>query len=226
MKSAITMICAVILAAGSVCAAKPILDNYVIAEAEKAGKCNGSEDGKALGLIEGAEAGKMAGLSAEDTTADIYSSIYEVGKLEVLKASASINNFHEIGTDYAKLQIYSADVVFTVDLKKAAIDESDETIRIILPAPECSIAVDEEKTEIVEEYQKYFFSGSAEDGYYAEHNVRRELDEKGAEALENYSALREAAENSAVKNVRILAEKVNAGCKNIEVVFDEEMNDI
>ena len=180
-----------------------------------------------MGFVEGAEDGKNAGLSAEDTEADIYSSIREVGKLEVLKASACKSNFQEIGTDYAKLQMYSADVVFTVDLNKAEIyDNSEETIRIVLPTPECSIAVDEEKTEKAAEYQQYFFSGSAKDGYYAEHNVRRELDEKGAEALENYSVLRDAAENSAVKNITLLVGSVNVDDKEIEVIFDKEVSDI
>ena len=220
----ISFLAAVIFGIVTLCIIKHIHDKSAedaAVHANAAGKVIGSYDGITKGLADGAKAGKEDGLSAKDTEAVIFESLKETGRLEVLKASVSISNFHEIGSDYAKLQVFYADVIFTADLEKAVIEDDGEKIRIILPAVECSIAENEEKTETLAEYQRYSFSGSAEDGYTAAHNTRKELFEKGTEAIENYSALKQAAENSALKNVRLLAESVNASDKEVEVVFEK-----
>ena len=189
---------------------------------KKLGNVSGSADGITQGLSEGADAGKEKGLSAEDTKVSIYECINETGRLEVLKASVSIGNFHEIGSDYAKLQIYYADVIFAVDLSKAVIEDKPDKIRIVLPELECSISNNEEKTETIAEYQRFFFSGSAEDGYTAAHNSRVQLDEKGTEAIDDYPKLVLAAEKSAIRNVKKLVGSVNVNDKEIDVVFDKE----
>ena len=98
------------------------------------GKAIGSLEGITKGREEGTEAGKAAGLSARDTEADIANEIRKIENLEVLVASVKINDVHSIGenVDYAALYLLKGDVVFSVDLSQAEIEEQGNRIQITL----------------------------------------------------------------------------------------------
>jgi len=188
------------------------------------GKAIGSLEGITKGREEGTEAGKAAGLSARDTEADIANEIRKIENLEVLVASVKINDVHSIGEniDYAALYLLKGDVVFSVDLSQAEIDKQGNGIQITLPLPHGELYIDQSQIEKVAEYQKHFFSGSAEDGFDAYLNSMVKVYEASAETLDNYDVLIEAAKESAEKQVRQLALSVAVNTHQVNVNFKED----
>lgn len=191
---------------------------------ELVGKAIGSFYGLTKGREEGSAAGKAAGLSAQDTEADIANEIHKINNLEVLVASVKINDFHSIGenVEYAALYLLKGDVVFSVDLSRADIVVQNGNIQVILPLPQGELYIDQSQVEKVAEYQKHFFSGSAEDGFDAYLNSMVKVYEASAETLDNYPVLIEAAKESAEKQVRQLVMSVAISNNSVNVVFKEE----
>lgn len=182
------------------------------------GAFNGLTDGVAQGLKDG----KEEGLSAKDTTVgEIERSFSEVGTLEVLSASVNIRNLHEAGGgDYKSLEILFGKGVFTVDLSEADITEfADGTLEIKVPDPQMEMYIDEDKTEHLAEYQKFPWSGNAQDGYDAYINSRIIVDEKIQDKVAHYDWLLAQAKESAEKQVRMLAESVILNGKQVTVSF-------
>lgn len=188
------------------------------------GKAIGSLEGITKGREEGTEAGKAAGLSARDTKADIANEIRKIENLEVLVASVKINDVHSIGenVDYAALYLLKGDVVFIVDLSQVEIEEQGNGIQITLPLPHGELYINQSQIEKVAEYQKHFFSGSAEDGFDAYLKSMIRVYEASAETLDNYDVLIEAAKKSAEKQVRQLALSVAVNTHQVNVNFKED----
>lgn len=188
------------------------------------GKAIGSLEGITKGREEGPEAGKAAGLSARDTKADIANEIRKIENLEVLVASVKINDVHSIGenVDYAALYLLKGDVVFSVDLSQAEIEEQGNGIQITLPLPHGKLHIDQSQIKKVAEYQKHFFSGRAEDGFDAYLNSMLRVYEASTETLDNYDVLIEAAKKSAEKQVRQLALSVAVNTHQVNVNFKED----
>lgn len=182
----------------------------------------GSADGIINGTKAGKEAGKEAGLSAEDTTVDIKGGITAIGKLEVLAANVSMKNNIEVGKDYKGVEVINGDIVFTVDFSKARISFSrdGETAYITLPKPEHEIYVNEEKSNMLFEFQKRFFGKlSAKYGQEAYINSRKTILERGKDAIDNYESLREEAEASAQKQVELLVSTLCGSSYSVQVNF-------
>lgn len=188
------------------------------------GKAIGSLEGLTKGRKEGSEAGHEAGLSAEDTEAEVVEQIHQINNLEVLVASVKINDFHSIGenVEYAALYLLKGDVVFSVDLSVADIILSENSIEITLPKPKGELTIDQSQVEKVAEYQKHFFSGSAEDGFDAHLNSMVKVYEASAETLDNYDILIEAAKQAAERQVRQLAMNVAVNTHQINIDFVED----
>ena len=189
------------------------------------GRAIGSWEGITKGREEGTEAGKAFGLSAEDTRAEIVDEIKKISNLEVLVASVKITDFHSIGdkVDYAALYLIKGEVVFSVDLSQATIDVSEDGYNICLPKPHGELYIDQGQVDKLAEYQKHYFSGSAESGYDAYLNTMAKLQETSVETLDNYDSLIEVAKESAESQVKQLVLSLimnNQPVVNVE--FDEE----
>lgn len=190
------------------------------------GKAIGSLEGMTKGYSEGTAAGKAKGLSAEDTEANIASSLEMSEKLEVLVASVRLSNFHTIGEeenpDYAALYLANGAVVFTVDLGQAEVNLDGDTLCIILPLPEGELCIDESSIERKSQYQKYFFSGSADSGFDAYINTMKKQGTVSEETLSNYSELLKAAKLSAENQVKKLVATSSITCKTTEITFKQK----
>ena len=95
-------------------------------------------------------------------------------------------------------------------------------IQITLPLPHGELYIDQSQVEKVAEYQKHFFSGSAEDGFDAYLNSMVKVYEASAETLDNYAVLIEAAKESAEKQIRQLALSVAVNTHQVSVDFKED----
>ncbi|MBR6090819.1 MAG: DUF4230 domain-containing protein, partial [Anaerolineaceae bacterium] len=181
----------------------------------------GSYKGVTDGLERGAEAGKEAGLSAEDMTMDISQTVREVGNLEVLVANVEIPDYHEVGNKYAALYMFRGSAVFSIDLSAASISRTNEgEILIVLPEPSAVVRINDSETELLAEYQRKFFNGSADDGFDAYLNTLRMIDSISPDKVSNYDVLMEIARSSAKKQVEMLAKSVCAGkCGQITILF-------
>lgn len=190
------------------------------------GKTIGSFEGITKGLSEGQEAGKKAGLSAEDTEAEIANEIHQVENLEVLVASVKINDMHTIGENekYAALYMIKGEVIFSVDLQAANVELQNDQLHITLPLPTGKLYIDQSQTEKIAEYQKYYFSGSAEDGFDAYLNTMDKLQKTTAEELENYGVLIDSAKESAKNQVSQLATSANIKNRKVVIEFEEEQD--
>lgn len=183
----------------------------------------GSFKGVTDGLEEGAIAGKEAGLNSEDTTMEISQSIREVGNLEVLVANVEIPDYHEVGKKYAALYLFRGSAVFTVDLGQASISKTDDgEVIILLPEPKAVVNINDSETELLAEYQRKFFNGSADDGFQAYLNSLRLIDQIALEKVSNYNVLLDMARMSAKKQVEMLAGNVCLNCSRITVLFRTE----
>lgn len=189
------------------------------------GSTIGSFEGLTKGQKEGTEDGKKEGLSAEDTEVEISNEIHKVKNLEVLVSSVKINDMHTIGEDekYAALYMIKGEVVFSVDLSRADVKLQNNRLVITLPLPTGELYIDESQTEKVAEYQKYYFTGSAEDGFDAYLNTMEKLQKKTVKELESYNVLLEAAKESAKKQVTQLATSSNRKKRSVIIEFEEEL---
>lgn len=186
------------------------------------GTAIGTRDGILVEVPKGIEDGKEQGLTAEDTQINIHENVARIGNLEVLQASVSMVNEHSSGDSYKKLEIMYGTLVFTTDLTQAQVQESAGEILILLPELKADLKIDEEKTKTLAEYAKPFLDGSAEDGFTASINSMKQIDENAEEQIGNYDALVEQAKSAALKNVKLLVEKISVAEKNVTVQFMEE----
>jgi len=202
--------------------------SFGISTGDKSGKMVGnvigSYDGVTKGIAEGSGDGKEEGLVAKDTNPKIKNSISEVGNLEVLEAGVKLENVNTLGDDYAALFFLKGVAVFSVNLNEAEINDKDDlTIEILLPEVNVEIYIDERETEKLAEYQKHSWSGSAKDGFVEYMNTRDAVDNSAWDMMENYDALIEVAENSAKKQVEIIAKAAVGNTKDVIVNFKKEV---
>lgn len=183
----------------------------------------GSFKGLTDGLEKGAAAGRDAGLNADDMTMEIGQTVKDVGNLEVLVANVEIPDYHEVGKKYAALYLFRGSAVFSVDLTKASVSKTadGETI-IVLPEPAAVVNINDSETELLAEYQRKFFNGSADDGFQAYLNSLRLVDQIALDKVSNYDVLMNLAKASAKKQVEMLAGNVCVNCSRITVLFRTE----
>lgn len=186
-----------------------------------AGKVTGSFLGITQGLASGYEAGTEQGLSAEDTNIEV-SEITGMGKLDVLVAEDQIVNNFEEGEDYKALFVYKAKATFSVDLSQAEIISDSTSITIQLPDPEVDFVIEENESEKMVEWQKFFWSGNTEAGYIGYMNSMSQIKEKAAEEMKNNQYLMQQAKDSAKSQVEMLARSAGIGEKQIQVGFKGE----
>ena len=203
--------------------AENIGENVGVGTGKAAGLAVGSFNGVTDGLGEGASAGKEAGLNSDDITMELTQSIREIGNLQVLVANVNIPDYHEVGKKYAALYLFRGSAVFTVDLMQASCSRTPEgeTI-IVLPEPKAVVNINDSETELLAEYQRKFFNGSAEDGFDAYLNTLRQIDQISLEKVSNYEMLMEMAKNSAKKQVEMLSGNVCVNCGKITILFRTE----
>ncbi|MCM1283220.1 MAG: DUF4230 domain-containing protein [Muribaculaceae bacterium] len=192
----------------------------------KTGKAVGMAVGSASafteGIAAGAEAGKAQGLSAEDTDVAIGSSIQGMGRLQVLTAETILYDDMEYGTDYKALVVHEARVVFSVDLKRAEISQTDAGVVIVLPPIEADFIIDDNDTKNYQEWQKYFWSGDTKSGYDAYMNSMARIRSDSRSAMRNYEYLEERAEKFAVAQIEKLVASASVQKKEIHVEFRKE----
>lgn len=187
------------------------------------GKAIGSFTGITDGLAKGSQDGKAEGLSAKDTTVEIANNFSEVGNLEVLEAGVTLRNVNTVGEEYAALFLLKGVAIYSVSLRDAEIkDTGTGTVEILLPDVNVEIYIDESATEKLAEYQEHPWSGSAGDGFMEYMNSRQAADQSIKDIIENYDSLIEAAESSARKQVKIIAQAATGNKKEIVVKFKTE----
>ena len=198
--------------------ASEIGENLGSAAGKTVGTAIGSLQGITKGNAAGLKDGKAEGLSAKDTTIDI-TDIMEMGKLEVLVATTTIENLNKMGNDYAALYLLRGDVIFTVDLQQASFDTETDTLSIPQPMPTCYF--DPVEIKKIAEYQKTFFSGSTEDGFTEYLNSLKQLEISFTDSIENYDNLLASAQTAAIHQVKQIAENMSVNSGQIHVKFLE-----
>lgn len=193
------------------------------------GETTGSSVGKVIGSFEAltdyreayAE-GKEEGLSAVDTTAEVTNKVQELNKLEVLVAGVKLRDEHSVGDEeYVALYLLKGDAVFTVDFSDAEITKEEDVLLITIPEPEMELIIDQSKLEKVAEYQKFLWSGSAEEGFDAYLASMAKVTEETKESLANYDTLMEAAKESAERQVKQLVHSVSVSEVEVKIRFKE-----
>ena len=225
-KPRVLLLIAVILAALSALfyfQAENIGKSVGVGAGKATGLAVGSFNGVTEGLGEGAAAGKEAGLNSDDIMMELTQSIREVGNLQVLVANVNIPDYHEVGNKYAALYLFRGSAVFSVDLTKASVSKTQEGETIILlPEPKAVVNINDSETELLADYQRRFFNGSADDGFDAYLNSLRLIDQISLEKVSNSEMLMEMARNSAKKQVEMLSCNVCVNCGQITVLFRTE----
>lgn len=184
-----------------------------------AGLAVGSYYGVTQGLEEGYDAGKIQGLSAEDINATIANEMTTIGKLNVLEAEDQMVDDYSQGKDYKALFVYKTKATFSVNLDEADITVENNEVEIILPQIEVDFVIDENESEKLIEWQKYFWSGSTEAGYLGYMNSMKMIKNMAAKEMTNYDELMELAKESAKRQVEILVESVLVDKKRITIKF-------
>ena len=199
----------------------PIISNIV-------GRSFGSTVGIAVGSFQAVtedmpaayHQGREDGLSAEDTRAELQDRLTEVGRLDVLVATAKITDPHLVGNNYAALWEFGADVIFSVDISKAQVRTGEGTIEVILPEPVAEINIDSTKTRLLDVWQRGR-TGDAKKGMDAFFNSLEKIELKGNEAIDNYEGLKNRARQSAEDEVMMLVRLSADEGTQIEIRFEE-----
>lgn len=183
------------------------------------GRALGSLEGMTTGQIEGSRAGSEAGLSGEDTIAELSGKIQEVEKLQVLAASGMFSDILTVGEDYAALLAMRYNAVFTVDLLSAEIMLEENKLYIFLEQPEVELtSVGEIEKE--NEYQKYDWTGSAERGYTALNNTVGQMERKAKEKFKEDEYMMKVARASAEKQLVQLVNAVSVSNPKPQVIVE------
>ena len=167
------------------------------------------------------EQGVNDGLSAKDTRTEMQEKLQAVGKLDVLAATAQLTDFHEVGNKFAALYQLGADVIFSVDITKAKVLVGGNDLEIVLPKPEVEINIDSTKTRLEDYWQNWLFNGSTEQGINAYINSMKMIQGDAKKTLAEYQTLEAQAEESARRQVLLLAGFIAAPDVNITVHFED-----
>ena len=174
-----------------------------------AGMAVGSVEGVMQGVPSGYEEGKTDGLSANDTVAEIATSIENnakgLGSLTVLVANVDMTTYHELGEKYGALYLSRGSAVFTIDLNEVNVTYKEGLISIVLPKPKSEITINPSETEKLEEWQNKYFDGTDSEGFQGYLNTFKAMKSVSEDKVTNYSELQERATASAIKQVEELA---------------------
>lgn len=181
------------------------------------GTAIGSARGVTVGSAKGIEDGTNAGLSAEETVAEIKGSMENLGNLEVLVAGVSLKNMHEVGDAYKALYIIKGEAVFSVNMSGVEISFSQDgkDIYVTIPEPEIELYLDQNGTEKLAEIQNFSFTVSAKEGLTAYLNTMTETVENVKETMGNYESLFSEAKELAERKVEQLVTTI---CRDNYVV--------
>lgn len=205
-----------------VAAAALILAGFFYSNASEMGETIGSDAGKAVGKAVGSfegitrgreagiQAGKAEGLSARDTEAELADMAGDVGRLEVLAATISIQNLNQVGDTYAALYLLRGEAVFTVDLSQAEIRRDGGGLTILLPAPEVDTYIDAAEIDKIADYQRRLFNGSSEAGFEDYINSLKKIQHVARDSIADYDRLEEQAREAALRQVKLLANQVRS----------------
>lgn len=212
-----------------VCITAFALQGHIVAIGENVGEASGtlvgtvvgSWNGITEGIGRGAEDGTAAGLSAKDTEVNpnLFDSIQEVGKLEVLVAGVRLTNFSSIGETYKALYAAKGDAVFSVDLTQAEITSSETEVSILIPEPELELYLDESSTEKLAETQNFSWTVGTKDGITAYLNSVTQMKSKIEETMLNYDSLMKTAREAAISQATQLAEAATLNGRELKVDF-------
>ena len=167
--------------------------------------------------------GKYDGLSAEDTTASISNEISNIGKLEVLEAGVTIENFHKYSDKYASLSIGKGKAIFTIDLANAKISCNDKVISIHLLEPDVSLYINETETKKLAEWQEHSWTGTTTDGYTAYLNSWNNSKKEIKDSIADYESLMDEAKEQAETTVTNLLKGFTT--KSFTFVWQENSNE-
>ncbi len=170
----------------------------------------GEKVGLALGSVEGlSEAGenyskgKQAGLTADDIDVVVESAIRGTGKLQVLAMKGKATDLIEIGDNFNARIGTRIDVIFTVDLASAVVENGT----ITLDEPVASGNIDENDMERLDSSDTSFWGIDGKDTYTAtmnELNLLRRESRDPSQYTEWLPHAKQAAENQILALVRAI----------------------
>lgn len=190
-----------------------------------AGRAVGSYYGITKGMSEGADAGRAQGLSAEDIEVEVQQTLTRTGKLQVLVGKVTLEDLRTIGEGkyetYRALRLLRGDVTFTVDLQKAVVATTPDTVMIHLPDPEPELTINEEECETVKEYHKKLFGAEDVDGFTAALNSMQVIKENALANISNADDLMEQARAAAVEQATMLAQNICGSDRHVAVTVGD-----
>lgn len=192
---------------------------------ETAGKLCGNIAGSFEGLTEGHAAGEADGtaeaLEAKDTEAYIGGRVREKKVLEVLEVNMKecVDTSMDGGNVYA-LQVLECTATYSVDLGQAEIQIDGNNVNVYIPAPEFTTS--DEKTEVIETYEKKKNAGSTANGITGTLNSEKNIRESVNEKLQNDEDLTQKAESAALNQVEIFINNILVDKNKIVTVSFKE----
>lgn len=190
-----------------------------------AGRAVGSFYGFTKGRQEGAEAGRAQGLSAEDIEVEVQQSLARTGKLQVLVGKATIEDLRTIGEGkyetYRALRLLRGNVIFTVDLEKAVVTTTPDTVMIQLPDPEPELTINDAESETVREYHRNLFGTEDVDGFTAALNSMEKIEDGSLASIANADELMQQARDAAVTQASQLAQNICGGNRHVTVTVGD-----
>lgn len=186
-----------------------------------AGKAVGSYKGITEGRKAGYDSGKLEGLSAKDTEAQVTTTLEQAGSIEVMEVELELDNASQIGKQdagYVALYKTNGTAVFTVDVMNSKVEFVDsKTIRIIAPEPVMSLYLD--KDEKLGDYKKFFSRVDGAEAAEAYFNSNNWTITKVKETLENYDEIADEAKKAAETRIRQLCDYSSVDSRNVIVEF-------
>lgn len=186
------------------------------------GSVVGSVEGITKGRSDGKNDGKAEALEARDTTAEIAGRISNKGKngvLEVLDVSMKRYFMNSSGGETVyTLWAVSCNATYSVDLNDAEIDNTADSITVLIPHPVVQTNYDSGNEKIAE-YSVKTQKGSTKDGtdvyINSEKQARAEIDR----VLNDDKELQRQADEAAKNQVYIFVQKISVN-KNKQVIVD------
>lgn len=195
------------------------------------GSVAGMVNGLAIDAGEGFSKGTEQGLSAKDTSVTIKESCERTGSLQVMTATAQIQDFNTFADSYKDITVLMGDLVFSVDLKEAVVLSDTDGYVVQIPHPTPEFYVDESRTKTLAMINdlswKSWFSNDVAKGIEGTLNSRRQLKENFKSAISNYAFLESEADSAALLQVKSMLDSFNVGEKKIKkVTFIETEEDV
>lgn len=183
----------------------------------------GSWRGVTQGYAAGLEDGTEAGLSAQDIEANIVNKMTVSGNLQVLLVDLRLTDLYQHGNDYAALFGIKGEGVFSVDLTQSQVtySEAQNEITITIPKPVFTPYLDDSSLETFAEYTRPLFNGSTQNGYRGYLNSRAQIEQRIQSELAGYDKMVQQAEDSALRQVELLAKSVSGSGASVTVQFVE-----